>query len=276
MSTKKKLLLIFGGYALLLIAIFLIFGSDGKNEEFQPQNEFKLDNWVEITVAGIDMSINKAVLYIVMASVITCTSMIWIAKRMQAKPNKVQMAVEVIYDVIRKQITGDNLSDKLAAKYFPFLATLFVFILFSNFIGLIPLPTNPEHPLHIFGLEVPSFALYAATANISIPLVLTLVVWILYQRLSEPPILLLNISNLFETFGAFLAVLIAIEIFVNIRLYLGADVLPVQLVIATALMAICRKIIVLDFDKVSADYILASGATLLALGITYWLIAKKS
>ena len=181
MSTKKKLLLIFGGYALLMIAIFLIFGSDGKNEEFQPQNEFKLDNWVEITIAGIDMSINKAVLYIVMASVITCGSMIWIARRMQAKPNKVQMAVEVTYDVVRKQITNDNLSDKLATKYFPFLATLFFFILFSNIIGLIPLPTNTEHPVDIFGVAVPSFALYAATANISIPLVLTLVVWVLYQ-----------------------------------------------------------------------------------------------
>ena len=100
---------------------------------------------------------------------------------MQAKPNKVQMAVEVIYDTIRKQIVSDNLSDKLAAKYFPFLATLFFFILFSNFIGLIPLPTNTEHPIDIFGLEVPAFALYAATANISIPLVLTLVVWVLYQ-----------------------------------------------------------------------------------------------
>ena len=181
MSTKKKVLLFFGGYALLMILIFLIFGNDGKNDEFQPQNEFKLDPWVDISIAGIDMSINKAVLYIVLASVITCTSMIWIARRMQAKPNKVQMAVEVIYDTVRKQITNDNLDDRLAAKYFPFLATLFFFILFSNFIGLIPLPTNTEHPIHVFGLEIPAFALYAATANISIPLVLTLVVWILYQ-----------------------------------------------------------------------------------------------
>ncbi len=102
------------------------------------------------------------------------------------------------------------------------------------------------------------------------------VIWILYQRLSDPPIMLLDISDLFEVFGAFLAVLIAIEIFINIRLYLGADVLPVQLVTATALMAICRKIIVLDFDKVSSDYILASAATLLALGVTYWLISKKA
>ena len=70
----------------------------------------------------------------------------------------------------------------MAVRWFPFLATLFFFILFSNFIGLIPLPTNTEHPIDVFGLEVPAFALYAATANISIPLVLTLVVWIAYQR----------------------------------------------------------------------------------------------
>jgi F-type H+-transporting ATPase subunit a len=181
MSTKAKVGLFFLGYAILLIAVGVIFGSDGKNEEFQPQNEFKLDPWIDLTIAGIDMSVNKAVLYILLATVLTCGAMIYIANRMQAKPNKVQMAVEVIYDTIRNQIVRDNLDDKMAAKYFPFLATLFFFILFSNFIGLIPLPTNTEHPVDIFGVEVPAFALYAATANISIPLVLTLVVWLLYQ-----------------------------------------------------------------------------------------------
>jgi F-type H+-transporting ATPase subunit a len=181
MSTGKKLGLVFGGYALLLIAIGLIFGSDGKNEDFQPQNEFKLDNWVPINIGGIDLSINKAVLYIVLASVITCFAMIWIARRMQARPNKTQIAVEGIFDLVRGQITNDNLDARMAAKYFPFLATLFFFILFSNFIGLIPLPTNTEHPVDIFGVSVPSFALYAATANISIPLVLTIVVWIGYN-----------------------------------------------------------------------------------------------
>ena len=67
MSTGKKVAIFFAGYALLLIAMCLIFGSDGKNDEFQPQNEFLLDPWVSISLAGIDMSINKAVLYIVMA-----------------------------------------------------------------------------------------------------------------------------------------------------------------------------------------------------------------
>lgn len=78
-----------------------------------------------------------------------------------------------------------------------------------------------------------------------------------------------------ETFGAFLAILIAIEIFINIRLYLGAHVLPVQLVIATALMAIARKVIVLDYEKITPDYIFATAAVVLGLGVTYWLITKK-
>ena len=181
MSTGKKLGLVFGGYAVLLIMIGVIFGSDGKNEEFQPQNEFKLDEWIGIHIGGIDFSVNKAVLYILLASVITCVAMIWIARRMQARPNKTQIAVEGVYDLVRRQIVTDNLDEKMAAKWFPFLATLFFFILFSNLIGLIPLPTNTEHPVDIFGVSVPSFALYAATANISIPLVLTLVVWFAYN-----------------------------------------------------------------------------------------------
>jgi uncharacterized membrane protein (DUF373 family) len=102
------------------------------------------------------------------------------------------------------------------------------------------------------------------------------VVYVLYQRLSTPPLFLLDINDIFLTFGAFMAVLIAIEIFINIRLYLGTDVLPVQLVVATALMAIARKVIVLDTDKISSDYIFAIAAVVLALGISYWLITKKT
>jgi uncharacterized membrane protein (DUF373 family) len=102
------------------------------------------------------------------------------------------------------------------------------------------------------------------------------VVWVIYQKLSQPPYLLLKINDILLIFGAFLAVLIAIEIFLNITLYLRDDVIHVRLVVATALMAIARKVIVFDFKELGYEYVLATGAVVLALGVTYWLIAKKS
>jgi F-type H+-transporting ATPase subunit a len=100
---------------------------------------------------------------------------------MQEKPNRVQTAVEAAYDLTKNTITGTSLQGKTASRWFPFIAALFFWIWFSNMIGFLPLPTNTEHEMSIFGLEIPTFAVYAATANISIPLVLTLVVWLTYH-----------------------------------------------------------------------------------------------
>jgi uncharacterized membrane protein (DUF373 family) len=75
------------------------------------------------------------------------------------------------------------------------------------------------------------------------------VIYVLYKRLMLPPVFLLSISDILATFGAFLAVLIAIEIFINITIYIRNDVLPVKLVVATALMAISRKVIILTLKS---------------------------
>jgi F-type H+-transporting ATPase subunit a len=182
LSTKAKVFLGLALYLFIVVAMVVIVGSSGENDEFQPQNEFLLEPWIPIDVAGIDLSINKAVLYLVLASAATIVTMTWIAGRMQREPNKIQMMVELAYDLTRNNITGNNIEgEKLALKWFPFLAALFFWIWFSNMIGYLPLPTNTEHPIDVFGLEVPAFALYAATANLSIPLVLTIVVWIAYN-----------------------------------------------------------------------------------------------
>jgi F-type H+-transporting ATPase subunit a len=181
LSTKAKVLIGLGVYLAIAILMLLIFGSSGKNEEFQPQNEFKLEPWIDIHIAGVDMSINKAVLYLLIASALTIAAMVWISRRMTQKPNRVQTMVEVAYDMTKNTITGGNLEGKMASRWFPFLAALFFWIWFSNMIGFLPLPTNTEHTVDIFGLAVPSFAIYAATANLSIPLVLTLVVWTAYH-----------------------------------------------------------------------------------------------
>ena len=83
---------------------------------------------------------------------------------------------------MRDNITSGNMADRaMAKKWFPYIGTVFLFIWFSNMIGYIPLPTNTEHKVDIFGLQVPAFALYAATANVSVPLVLALITWISYN-----------------------------------------------------------------------------------------------
>jgi F-type H+-transporting ATPase subunit a len=181
LSTKAKVLIGLGVYLAIAILLLLIFGNDGKNEAFKPQNEFKLEEWIGIHIGSIDLSINKAVLYLFLASALTILTMTWIAKKMQQKPNRVQVAVEVAYELVKNTIVGNSLDKKMALRWFPFIATLFFWIWFSNMIGFLPLPTNTEHTFSVFGLEIPSFAIYAATANLSIPLVLTLIVWISYH-----------------------------------------------------------------------------------------------
>jgi len=181
MKTRTKVLIGLGVYLAIAILMLLIFGSSGKNEAFQPQNEFKLEPWVSIHLGGVDLSINKAVLYLLLASSLTIFTMVWISRRMAQKPNRVQTAIEVAYDLTKNNITGGNLDTATATRWFPFLAALFFWIWFSNMIGFLPLPTNTEHTVDVFGVAIPSFAIYAATANLSIPLVLTLVVWISYH-----------------------------------------------------------------------------------------------
>jgi F-type H+-transporting ATPase subunit a len=180
-TRKQKILLGVGIYLAVAVLLYVIFGSDGKNEEFKPQDEFKLDAWIKFEIGPLDLSFNKAVLYLLLACVLTIGTMVWIARRMQEKPNRVQTIVEGAYDLTFTQIAGRNMPSEAAAKWFPLVATLFLFIWFSNMLGYIPLPVNSHETIEIAGIDFPAFALYAATANLSIPLVLTLAVFILYQ-----------------------------------------------------------------------------------------------
>jgi F-type H+-transporting ATPase subunit a len=179
MSTGKRIALIVGGIYLFLIVLTIgIFGwSRLDNEEFAPEDEFRLDDWI----GSGPFAFNKAVLYLLIAAALTIGTMVWISRRMQARPNRVQTAVEWLFTAMRDNITRGNMDDAMARKWFPFIGTLFLFIWFSNLIGYIPLPTNTHEKVDVLGLEIPSFALYAATANISVPLVLALAVFVAYN-----------------------------------------------------------------------------------------------
>jgi F-type H+-transporting ATPase subunit a len=181
LSTKRKLLILLGVYLAGVIGLIVAYGwHSERNKAFEPQNEFKLEDWVQLKIGSIDLSLNKAVLYLILAAGLTLFTMIFIARRMQQRPNKTQAAVEMLYRLMHDNITGSAMDSKMAAKWFPFIGALFLFILFSNLIGYIPLPTNTEHEISVFGWHIPSFSLYAATANLSIPLALALVVFVSY------------------------------------------------------------------------------------------------
>ena len=100
------------------------------------------------------------------------------------------------------------------------------------------------------------------------------VAWTIYQKFASKPQFILTINDIFITFGAFMVVLIAIEIFQNIILYLRDDVIHVKIVLATALMAIARKVIILDYDDMEPMYVFATGVVLLATGVAYWFVHK--
>ena len=101
------------------------------------------------------------------------------------------------------------------------------------------------------------------------------VVYVLYKRLMAEPRGLLEISDILATFGAFMAVLIAIEVFVNIISYLRDDVIHVRIVLATAMMAIARKVIILDYNTTSPEYIYATAAVVAAMALAYWLVVRE-
>jgi len=100
------------------------------------------------------------------------------------------------------------------------------------------------------------------------------VAWTIYQRINSERKFIMTMGDILMTFGAFMVVLIAIEIFQNIILYLRDDVIHVKIVLATALMAIARKVIILDYDELKPMYIFATGVVLVATGLTYYFVYR--
>lgn len=137
---------------------------------------------------------------------------------------------------------------------------------------------------HILESEVPLISRLQAAIRLAVQVLAVLmtfvIVWglldvayMLYTKLSTPPYFLLSIHDILATFGAFMAVLIAIEIFANITMYLRRNMIHVRLVLATAIMAAARKVIVLDFKAIEYEYIWAVGAVLLGLGGCYFMVS---
>jgi F-type H+-transporting ATPase subunit a len=166
-----------GGIVLFVVLFGLTAHKDpdvAKNI-FSPVDEFKLDTWFKLG----PISFNKGVLYLLLAAGITIGVMAYISNRLQQRPGRLQVAIEWFYDFARR-MSRENLDTGMERKYFPLIATIFVFILVSNLIGYIPLPVNSTAKFHLFGAHIPSLQIYAADTNVAFPLVLALGVFVLF------------------------------------------------------------------------------------------------
>jgi F-type H+-transporting ATPase subunit a len=145
--------------------------------EFHPEEEFELHEWVPIHLGPLDLSINKAVVYLMLGSVVTIAlGFVLMRVRLHVDPTTRQTAGETIYDIAQTQVAEQGLPTKAIGTWFPYVATLLLFIWVVNMLGFIPLPITGE-TFELFGVELPVWGIYAATSSISVTLALALMTW---------------------------------------------------------------------------------------------------
>jgi F-type H+-transporting ATPase subunit a len=143
--------------------------------DFQPQHEFELEPWIPLELGPIDLSVNKAVVYLWVGAALTILLGVWLMRfGLSLRPARRQTTGEALYDLIQGQIAESSLPSKAIGLWFPYVASLFLFIWVLNIVGFIPLPISNEH-FEVAGVELPTWGIYAATANLSVTLALALI-----------------------------------------------------------------------------------------------------
>ena len=163
-----------------LLSTFVLAAAEtgAEEEKFDPSHEFELPAWVSIHIGPVDMSINKAVAYLILASVLTMLIGILLMRwRVGVAPDRRQTIGEQIYEVAQTQIAEQGLPSKAIGRWFPYVASLLLFIWTVNMLGFIPLPLSDER-MTIAGVEVPTLGIYAATSAISVTLALALMTFV--------------------------------------------------------------------------------------------------
>jgi F-type H+-transporting ATPase subunit a len=158
----------------------LAFAQTEPEEEskFDPSHEWELQTWgPELKIGPIDMSINKAVAYLLLGTLCSILlGLVLMRVKTGRGPNRRQALGETIYEVAQVQVAEQGLPTKAIGRWFPYVATLMIFIWVINMIGFIPLPLSDER-WEIGGISIPTFAIFAATSTLSVTLALALMTW---------------------------------------------------------------------------------------------------
>jgi F-type H+-transporting ATPase subunit a len=157
----------------VLVGVALLAPASASAAKFDPSSEFTLKDWVPIHLGGLDLSINKAVVYLLVGSALTCVLGIFLMRfHLKHVPGRRQTVGEVIYDIAETQVAETGLPAKAMGTWFPYVATLMLFIFVINLLGFLPLPFTGQTYHH-----VPVWGIYAATSSISVTLALALMTW---------------------------------------------------------------------------------------------------
>jgi F-type H+-transporting ATPase subunit a len=164
----------FGRLLTASIAVALLAPAAASAETFDPSEEFRLKDWVPIHIGGLNLSINRAVVYLLVGAALTCVLGVGLMRwRLSIKPGTRQTIGELLYDIAQTQVAETGLPPKGIKLWFPYCATILLFIFVVNLLGFLPLPFTGQTWHHI-----PVFGIYAATSQISVTLALAFLTWI--------------------------------------------------------------------------------------------------
>jgi len=168
--------------ALVLVALTLpsaAFAASGDEPKFDPSAEWHLKTWgPELKLGPIDMSINKAVAYLILGTIVSIViGIVFMRVKVGKDPSRRQALGETIYEIAQVQVAEQGLPTKAIGRWFPYVATLMIFIWVVNILGFIPLPLSDER-VHVAGVSLPTFAIFAATSTLSVTLALALMTFV--------------------------------------------------------------------------------------------------
>ena len=152
----------------------------GEEEEFNPEHDFEIGEWIPIHLGPLDLSINKAVAYLILGTICTIALGLFLMRARIGSKNEVgrrQAVGEMVYEIAQVQVAEQGLPHKAIGRWFPYVASLMLFIWVLNILGFVPLPLSTE-TFEIAGVELPTLAVYAATSSISVTLALALMTFV--------------------------------------------------------------------------------------------------
>ena len=220
-----------------LVGLVLCAPASASAASFDPSSEFALKDWVPIHLLGLDLSINKVVVYLLVGSALTCVLGVGLMRfRLRDVPGRRQTLGELVYDIAETQVAETGLPSKAMGLWFPYVATLMLFIFVINLLGFLPLPFTGQTYHH-----VPVWGIYAATSSISVTLALAAMTWVfthvegiryngvwryLKSWIPEVPKVILPLIIVIEIFSQFMRL-----ISLSVRLY--ANMLAGHILILT-------------------------------------------